>query len=77
MKLSAYELSCGKVQTETIKDCFLFETRIELYKEHGVYHVRAFNYVKNSSSSDRKAWECFYLLNDARKYYKKLKKELK
>lgn len=74
MQLSAYQLSCGHVQQKQLRTCYSFETKIELYKEHGHYHVRAFNYIKGSSSCDKIAWEVFDTLKDARKYFKSLSK---
>lgn len=76
MQLSEYQLSCGYIQQKTLKTSYLFETKIELYKEHNCYHVRAFNYVKGSSSCDKIAWTTFDELKNARKYFKSLSKTI-
>lgn len=72
--LKAYDLSCGKVQKENINVTYLYYVTIELYKEHNVYHVRAFNHFRGSSVSDRLAWDTYNKVKDARKRYKELKK---
>lgn len=73
-QLTAYQLSCGYVQKTILKSCHLFETTLELYKEHGHYHVRSFRLVNNSSSAERLTWEVFDSLKDARNFFNYFKK---
>ena len=75
-KLSAYELACGKVENLFFDKTHLFETKIELYVEHGAYHVRGFKHVVNSSSSTRLFWEVFDTLSEARFFIQAKKNEL-
>jgi hypothetical protein len=61
--LSAYALACGYVQRVEIGDY-----RVSLYREHGVYHVRAYNFEQ----SKRIAWDVFHTLGEARKAFRAL-----
>lgn len=57
-QLSGYELSCGYIQVSKIG-----EYKVELSKEHNVYHVKC--------NSTFKTWNCFYTLKEARIEFKK------
>jgi hypothetical protein len=64
--LSAYNLACGYVQR--------FEQgsfRVSLWKEHGVYHVRAHEF----DGRGRIAWDVFETLTDARKSFQSMKRK--
>ena len=63
--LSAYGLACGYVDSWRNRETGEYA---ELYKEHGVYHVRLF--VDNK----RLVWDSFYLLAEARKRFKEIAK---
>jgi hypothetical protein len=54
--LTAYELSCGYIQTHTDS-----KKRVTLHREHTVYHVRAFD-----SEGTRTAWDSYRTLTNAR-----------
>lgn len=66
--LSQFHLSLGYVQ-ESRKE----NTRVELYKEHGCYHIRAFNY---DLAECRLAWESTRRLTYARKQYRAMRRLL-
>jgi hypothetical protein len=57
--LSAYELACGYIQRIEKKGVV-----VTLWREHGVYHVRAHEYSKG-----RIQWNTFRLLKDAHKSF--------
>ena len=64
--LSAYNLACGYVQR--------FERgnfTVSLWKEHGVYHVRAHEF----DGRGRIAWEVFSTLKPARKAFQSMKRK--
>jgi hypothetical protein len=63
--LTSYGLSCGYIE-KYIKD----DKQITLWKEHGVYHVRAHDF----NTGLRIAWHTTYSLTEARKLYHKIKK---
>lgn len=61
--LTDFQLSCGQVQQTKIK-----ADKIELYKEHSIFHVRRFS----DSICGRKvqeAWLCFKKIHEARKAF--------
>lgn len=58
--LSAYELSCGALQTYNQGDL-----RITLWREHNVYHVRAHEF----NGAGRKDWQVYRTLTAARKHF--------
>lgn len=66
--LSSYNLACGYVQHARSG-----YADTELYREHGVYHVRThvitFPPEWQGSRDVRKAWHTFHNLKDARKDY--------
>jgi len=65
MKLSAFQLSCGYIQQNSSK-------RVKLYREHTVYHVRAFD-----AEGNRLAWDSFPTAKKAQerfRYYSYLDK---
>lgn len=66
--LSQYALRCGKVQQS-----WLGNTKVELYQEHGCYHIRAYNHTLNDC---RLVWESTWSLTYARKQYDALLKLL-
>lgn len=63
--LTAYQLACGHVQ-EIKKKTF----KVELYKEHSVYHVRSFDYFIDGRLIQR-TWLVFDTLVEARKAFKR------
>ena len=71
-QLSSYQLKCGYVQEHVINLNYLYYIKVEIYHEHSVYHVRAFNFVKGSSVSDRLEWKNYHTLKEARKRFKEL-----
>lgn len=64
--LTPYQLACGYVEQQEIKT-----TRVTLWNEHGVYHVRAHDFEQRG----RLAWEVFTKLTEAREFYTKLCKQ--
>ena len=64
--LSSYGLSCGCIQKHIT---WAYET--QLYKEHGIYHVRN---IQTSDGGKRTIifWQCYETLEEAKKQYKKL-----
>lgn len=56
-QLNDYELSCGFVQEKLISSDQLFYVKVELYKEHDTFHIRAFKCIHNSSSCTRLSWD--------------------
>ena len=65
--LTSYAFSCGRIQKH---ESFNFE--VQLYMEHGIYHLRFINITEFSRSVD--FWQCFERLDVARKLYNKFKK---
>lgn len=60
--LSAYSFACGYVQSDSKEGI-----EKELYKEHGIFHVRVFE------NGTRTKWESLYTLTEARKIYNSIK----
>jgi hypothetical protein len=62
--LSAYGLSCGRIQKNV--SCAY---EVQLYREHGIYHVRN---IKTSDGGNRTiiSWKCYETLLEAKKQYK-------
>lgn len=67
-RLTAYALHCGYVQRAYN---YNGERKVELYCEHGMYHVRYFDYPM-----DEREWETFDTVNEAWRCYSKLKRKL-
>lgn len=65
--LTKYGLSCGYIETKTRN--FI---RIELYREHETYHLRAFDESADAAQF-RLSWDTFPTLGAARAHYRKLK----
>jgi hypothetical protein len=63
-KLSAYQLACGYVQEKRIG-----ADKIEIYREHGAYHVRRFSKFNNGFNTVQEAWLVFDKLIDARRAF--------
>lgn len=63
-----YGFDCGYQDTNEHKGV---STR--LYREHGTYHVRQHDHVRN----ERLAWERFERLTDARKRYRALTRHIR
>jgi hypothetical protein len=61
-QLTAYGFACGYIEELEYNN-----RRIQLWHEHGTYHVRAHDY----NTHTRLFWECFDKLADARRYYNK------
>jgi hypothetical protein len=59
-RITAYEFACGAVQTVTIG-----EWRVQLYREHNVYHVRAYR-----ARDGKQEWKSAHTLNDARLHFR-------
>ncbi len=59
--LSAYQLSCGYVQLKEEDG-----VRVTLWKQHGVYHVRAHSFVDHI----RLEWMVYSTLAEARKAFR-------
>jgi hypothetical protein len=60
--ISEYGFICGYIQQEETEN-----SRIELYREHNIYHVKSIN--KNRWPM-LQLWESFEKLTEARKHYK-------
>ena len=58
--LSAYALSCGYLQSYSQANL-----RVTLWREHGVYHVRAHEF----DGAGRLDWQAFRTLHKARKHF--------
>lgn len=58
--VSAYGFACGYCERAKFG-----ETEVSLWREHGVYHVRAHNFGYHG----RLFWDSFRLLSDARKRF--------
>lgn len=75
-KLTAYGFSCG--YTEFIENLTIQK---ELYKEHGIYHVRSLynntpelnTKFTGHTSHNYVVWESFHQLSAARDFYRKIK----
>jgi hypothetical protein len=62
-QLTRYALSCGYVEFSPTTA----STVITLWREHGVYHVRAHNH----ETGQREAWRVFRTLTAARRFYRR------
>lgn len=60
-RLTSYAFACGYIEQKENEN-----VRTELYKD-GCYHVRQFD-----KSYNRRLWECFDGLQEARKFYNSL-----
>jgi hypothetical protein len=61
-KPTAYEFACGAVQRRRLAPDF----DVTLWREHGVYHVRAHNH---GAEGGRVFWDSFRTLTEARKRF--------
>jgi hypothetical protein len=66
-RLTAYAFACGYLEQTERKS-----RRVQLYHEHGTYHVRGFDFAQH----ERICWECFDSLTQARRYYDKQAKAI-
>ena len=66
-KVSAYYLNCGHIQIKRIG-----AERVELYKEHGSYHVRRFCQFVDREKWIQENWLVFRNLKNARVCFKRL-----
>jgi len=76
-KLNADQLACGYTQRWTCehgnKPIRLRNVTLQLWMEHGAYHVRAHDHGKIG----RIFWDSFRTLTEARKRYSTAKRELR
>jgi len=70
-QLTAYALSCGCMETHRVPRGHM--VNVNLWKEHGTYHVRAHNHT----TGKRLFWDSFDTLTKARKRFSAAKKHLK
>lgn len=68
-ELTTYALGLGCIQSKTKNN-----HRVELYKEHGCYHVRMF--YDNQDDFKRLSWESTHRLEEAREIYKTCVKKI-
>jgi hypothetical protein len=67
--LSPYALGCGYVERVSARN--IKEIEVELYKEHGTYHVRVHDRRNDASvNRARQVWLSFRTLTEARKQFK-------
>jgi hypothetical protein len=71
-RLTAYEFACGYVQEIDTNKGEMKGTRLQLWKEHNCFHVRAHNHDTN----ERIFWDSFNTLTEANKRFYKAAKEL-
>lgn len=65
--LSQYALACGSVERAAKRN-----TVINMWLEHGVYHVRGHDHDKRG----RLFWDTFETVTEARKYFSTKRREL-
>lgn len=70
---TAKEFNHGVNYYASLESDHLFSKRLQIYKEHNVYHVRVFHCVNNSPSSTRLIWQVFETLKDVKQFIKGLK----
>lgn len=66
--LTSYALTCGYIEKHTHNGL-----QVTLWKEHGVYHVRAHDF----NTHMRLFWDVTYSITEARKIYSKAKRSFK
>ena len=72
-RLTAYEFNCGYVQQVESPSCTVNQgIQLQMWKEHGVFHVRAHDFSK----SERIFWDSFQTMTQATRRYFKAKREL-
>ena len=64
--LTRYELNCGCVSQKVVNNI-----SVCLWKEHGVYHVRAHDFTLHT----RLEWNSFHLLGEARKDFRRMSRK--
>jgi hypothetical protein len=68
--LTAQEFNIGCTFYKTLESDHLFTKELQIYKEHGIYHVRVFKKVRNSTSCDLLSWDTFDTLTEVKKHLK-------
>lgn len=76
-RYTAYQLACGAVQIFEGQCAGSF--KVELYMEHGVYHVRSFHEVLDplGPSTIKRHWSSFHTVKEAQKLFSELKRWFK
>lgn len=80
-KLTAYGFNCGYVEKRRTKNN---EKEVQMFKEHGVYHVKVFNVsstpgragcfgIVDNELLTLEAWEIFDKMSDAKKFFNSIK----
>lgn len=73
-KITAYQAACGAVQRIELKQCDHHSvTSIDLWVEHGTYHVRAHDHELHG----RLFWASYDTITAARTRYNKAVKDIK
>lgn len=71
--MTAYAYACRYTDVYRHTNGTTTDIRVTLWREHGVYHVRAHNHATHT----RLVWGSFHALSDARREFRILRRQIR